>query len=327
MATIMGDSVRVLVAINASGEQEGTPGDYDCFKILRGSGFNFNHGQGVESPSETATVDILDFISGGETFSINFEKLLSYSYGEKLRELAMCEDISTTGASVPYSHENELAQALKYGQIAVEYDDSDGTLHRLDFPDSVVTAYSVTSTPEGEAKEIVSVFSKKPTHSTPGSLATVQTTEVVMWDDLIAMMNGVETRCGDMSINLSQPVNEGDFMHGADATEQDFIGRSDQRVIEWDAELLLTPDLAATLLDDRATEWDGENSFTFNNGASSTDEREIKFTLGVSRMTDAPWTVGEFGRVRAGVSFRAKHSSATSALNVVAKNARVTIPA
>jgi hypothetical protein len=330
MSRFIGDNVRIGVAINAEvngctfGE---TPGDYDIMKIASGGALDIVERTPV-SVVEELDVDPRDMSIGGTYYTISFDAIFSYSYREKLFQLFLGGDINTAGAD-PYTHTFDREDELLFGSFKVEYSDECAEADEFisdTYSNFAVTAITLTLEAEGTVKMSVSGIATELAHSeTVASLSTVNHSEVVHWSHFAPEIDdGEDYRLGDISVELTQALTEGDFdLARADYDTMDFVGRDGFRETKWGFTVRMDSD-AYDLVTARIL--DGVNEFAFDNGEAGADNRQCTITLGTSYREGLPRKLGLWGSESAGITLQAMDGS-TAAFDIEFVNGRVTIPA
>lgn len=332
MPYFIGQNARVGVAIN--GESSGmtfggTPGSYDYMKLASGGGFKVEE-RCAKQVVEEIDVDARDIVTGGIYYTLTIDLVLSYSYREKLFQLFMGGALSTSGSG-PYDHAIAKADKVLFGAIAFEYSDQAAQANEIIkeiYTNFAVTAISLGESPEGYVTMTVSGIATGRTRTTnEASLSTVQNSEPVSWSHLTATLNGTSTyHLGDLSVELSQSLTEGEFDHAASTPATlDFVGRAGQREVKYGFDIRMDSS-AHTLLASQATQWTSANSFVWNNSGGGAAEREVSLVFGDSYQEGFPQTMAAYGRETASISMIALDGS-TAILDVDIKNGRSSIAA
>jgi len=328
MAYFTGENCRVGIAINAFTDGcnfDGTPGTYDVQKLAPG-GLTIE-ARNEKAPVELNNVDIQDYVVGGLYYTWTLETPMSYSYQEKWWQLALCdEEIETAGVSAPYSHTITKADKVIFGSLKVQYADqcaAENTIIQELYSNAAVTAISVSESPEGYAMLTVSGVAVSLSRSTTeASLATAQDHEFLSWRHFSPELNnGRDYRLGDISVDYSQSLTEGEFDHaGSTPATLDFVAFAGQREVGWGFDLRMDSD-AYSLIEDLETLWDGDNIYAWDNGAATTANRTCTITFGDSYMNGRPRTYAELGRETCSVSMLAQDGT-TPSIGIVFENAR-----
>lgn len=325
-----GDDVRVGLAINAAAAGitfDGVPGAYDVVKVNK---VTIEDRVGKE-PIKDAGIFPSGVIYGAEFHTITVEKYLSYSYDEFVLQLHHGGVIATAGAAPPYTHIPTLVQKLLNGSFFIEYTKQSGQVNEVikqTYANFVITAVSIKESPEGAAMLSYSGFSTAKVRITnQAALTAAETLEPVSWRSLQVSLDGTAFDAGEIGIELTKSVVEGDVQHSATTpATQKYNANTDKMGVAYTAEVILA-DNTHVLVAKTGEKWTGANSFTWNNGAAGAANRQIIFVFGDSELDSPSTAYGALGVVKQTLSLKAYHDAAgTAILHVTFINARVTIP-
>ncbi len=328
MPQIIGSNTRLKVAINAetSGMTfDGTPGTYDCMRIKSG-GFKYN----VRLPKnavEEAMVFRRTHTKGGKIVTWTADVEWSYSYRELFLELLMGGAIDDSGASVPYTHLEDLVQKLKCGSIVVEYTDQAEQVNEVmsdTFANSVITALSLSCEVGGSLQGTISGLASAHVHAeNVDALTTVQETEVISWEHAAITINGTGSYYfSKFSMDANAPMEEAPFGMSATAPAVAFgMFRKGPLDLTWSVGMWADSAVLAEI-GDTGTDWTGANSAVFNNGGATTAEREFSIVLGHSVIEDAPRTMGNTDLEPIEIKLTAEHAADPELITAYFKNAR-----
>jgi hypothetical protein len=334
MPKIIGHNTQVVVAINAATAGvtfDGTPGTADCFRIKSG-GFSYED-RLPKTPLEEATVFQRDHVQGGLIVSWSMELFWSYSYREKLDQLIAGGAITTTGASVPYTHTQALVTKLLNGNIKVQYTDQAAQVNEVfqdEFENAVVTGMSKVVEVGSVLMGTISGIASKRNHlENVAALTTVQDNEEIPWTHFAPTFDGT-AYCGVSKINIdiNAALEEAPFGMCATNPATPFGNfRAGQMVLTWGVDMFADSDVLAQA--NIESDWTGANTIIANNGGATTAEREYSITLGDSFIDGVQGlTLGTLGLVPISIKLHAEHEDGgTELIATHYKNARTTIPA
>ena len=201
-------------------------------------------------------------------------------------------DITTTGATAPYSHSIALADQLLYCRIGYYEQLRDGSAKSKRFTDAVITALSLSCSSEGEARVTVSWVAATLTVGTE-AIPTPQELEPIIWSHLSPTFNSVAThRLSSLKFEIAQAITDQEFQMAATTPGAvQYLERSGQRTCSVEAEFLHDADVDTLAALRTAI----VISLIFDNGGTTTAERELNIRLNGAFLEGRPETGGAWG--------------------------------
>lgn len=327
----IGKDVRVGVALNAETlgvTFDGTPGDYDCMKLVKGGSCKIDH-ICAKAPVEETGIVSEDHETGGLLHKISLDLVMSYSFREKYFQLYNGAVAATVGAAAPYTHTLTLAKKVLNGSFFVEYAKQSGQANEFihdTYSNFVVTNLEIKEAVEAFALLSVTGIATGMVHTaTQASLTSVETTERLSWKHFQPTLDGgTDYRLGDISASLGAALAEGAFDHAAATpTTQDGNWYNGNLTVGYTADVRMNDD-SYGLSSDPAALWDGANEFKWDNGLAAGDNKQFVLTFGNSFHDTPSETMGEPGRVTQSMSLTAEGGT-TPIIGIVFINSRATV--
>ena len=263
-----------LQAVASGTSWDGTPGTARYMKPVSG---NMNIAFGADQNfDDTMDVDPASITTGATKVSGSFQVLLSYEHQELLGIGILCGDDAEAGAG-PYTHTPPLADQLKYLTLYYYYEDFKTVRHLRTVTNAVITNFTITASAEARPMLSVSWVGQSQALTTPGADPTLNTADLVDWDELTATINGVARCASSVTFTVDQPVDDSDVGMCSDAPNVNTIFRSGPRTAQLSVEMGLDSTIDA-ILDAPSTAL-STNSLAWNNGGAGAAERDITITM------------------------------------------------
>ncbi len=267
-----------------------------------------------QAPVADLRVDEGHNVTGGVGYSGSIEIPACYLGLVLPLQGILCGDITTSGATAPYTHAIALADKLAYCRIAYYEQMRDGTPKSKLFGDAAITALTLSCSAEAEMRASISWAAAT---LTPGAEAipTPVALEPILWDHIRATFDGVTThRLYSIKLEFAQPVTDQEFqMAAADTAAVQYLERSGQRTMSVEAEFL--HDAGVDALAAKRTSI--PISIVCDNGATAGARRALNITIPAGFREGRPETGGAWGVKKTSLKWFARQATAPYSVTVV----------